>query len=709
MPLAIIAYISTISAILNGQEDEVYELRDFEVVGKYLQSERINSLKSPTPVENIPQSLSILTSDLIALKDIDSMSSIADYVPGIDAGQGEGHRDDILFRGQKTTADFFVDGVRDDVQYFRPLYNVEQVEILKGANALFFGRGGIGGIINRVSKTAKLGETFHGYTLSFNEEGGESLQLDSNLALSSDASLRINYYTEDQANHRNYFYGYNRGINPTLKYSINDNTTVNLSYENLDHERYIDRGIPTDDKNPVESFADITFGSENDNLSTLDADISKLSIDHKLNQNSKIRFNFIDNRFSKMYQNLYASGYQPFLPGENEDDPNTAEDETQDTPESVTLAGYRDNTDRGSKILSIDLIGEKEIFGLNQKYVLGIEKIDTENNNKRYYMNTDKPGDADTSTNDKGEKIVIPGPINNPLVFSPTQYYDFTTEHYDQTKANLDVISFYFSDEIALNDKLDLVIGGRLDKYEIDVQDLINQSGGDASKIDEEFSPRLGFVYKPQDNLTYYISYSETFLPAEGDQYADLNSSKNYDTLGPDIYKNTELGVKYDLNNRISLTTSFYNLDATKPEGSAANSDYEIIRAKTEGFEISAIGNLSEKWFISAGANLIRGKVPNEVAKESFSLWNLYDLNDNISLGLGLVHKGDSKGNKAKNNLPAYTRFDAAAYYKINNNMRVQFNLENITDELYFPNSYDTHQVTVGAPRTATLKIVGSF
>ena len=88
------------------------------------------------------------------------MAEIADYVPGIDAGQGEGHRDDILFRGQKSTADFFVDGVRDDVQYYRPLYNVEQVEVLKGADALFFGRGGTGGLINRVSKKAQLGEDF---------------------------------------------------------------------------------------------------------------------------------------------------------------------------------------------------------------------------------------------------------------------------------------------------------------------------------------------------------------------------------------------------------------------------------------------------------------------------------------------------------------------------------------------------------------------
>ncbi len=692
--LALIAAMSAFSANLHAQENDVVELDDYEVVGKYLQNDQINALKSPTPIEDVPQSLTILTSDLISLQDLDGMSAIADYVPGIDAGQGEGHRDDILFRGQKTTADFFVDGVRDDVQYFRPLYNVEQIEVLKGANALFFGRGGIGGVINRVSKTAQFGENFTGYSASFNDEGGSSLQLDYNMALSPNAALRLNYYSEDLANHRTYFYGDNSGINPTLKYALTDNTIINLSYENLDQERYIDRGIPTVSKNPVESLAGITFGSENDNLSTLDADIVKLSIDHKLDEDTKLRFNYTDNEFAKMYQNLYADAYVA-------------------SPESVTLAGYRDNTDRSSNIYSIDLIGEKEINGYNHKYVIGLEKIDTSNNNKRYYMNTDTDNAAlDTSANNKGEKILLTGAINGPLDLS-NEYYDFTTEHYDQTEANLDVTSIYFSDEIALTNKIDLVLGGRLDTYEVDVVDVIGESGGNASKKDEEFSPRLGFVYNPQENVTYYASYSETFLPAAGDQYADLNSGtgKHYDTLGPDVFENTEIGAKVDLDNGISVTASLYNLSASKPEGSAANTppDYEVKQVETKGIEMSAIGNISENWFISAGANFIRGNVPNEVAKQSFSVWNLYTVNEKLSLGLGVVKKGSSLGNKAKNNLPAYTRIDAAAYYKIDDNMRLQLNVENVTDELYFPNSYSTHQVTVGAPLNATIKIVGRF
>ena len=680
---AVIATLSAIPVVLNAQESEVVELADFEVVAQYLQTDQVNALKTPTPIQEIPQSLSILTSDLVGLQDLKGMADIADYVPGIDAGQGEGHRDDILFRGVKSTADFFVDGVRDDVQYFRPLYNVEQVEILKGANAIFFGRGGTGGLINRVSKKAQLGEDFTNYSLSLDDLGERSLQIDSNMAIAPNMALRLNYYTEDLENHRDFYYGDNSGINPTFTYELSDKTTVTASYENLDHERFIDRGIPSENGIPVESLAGITFGSQDDNLSSLDADIIKLIVDHQLDESTKLRLNYTDNEFSKMYQNLYASSY----------------DSTNDT---VDLGGYLDTTDRSSKILSLDLIGEKEIRGLTHKYVLGYEKIDTSNDNTRFYMDTNNAA----SVNQKGENLEDIA-ISDPLVLGS---YNFTTELYDDTEAELDVSSIYFSDEIALSDNLDLVIGGRLDTYEVDViaNPGTHSNVTSASKKDKEFSPRLGFVYNPEDDVTYYLSYSESFLPAAGDQYADLNQDKNYDTLDPDVFENTEIGVKFDLDNGISITTALYELNSKLPKGSVQDGDYEVEEDETKGIEIQAIGNISDNWFISAGANLIRGTVPAEVAEKSFSIWNLYKLNEKLSLGLGLVHKGDTLG-KGSVNLPSYTRFDAAAYYKIDNNMRIQLNVENVTDELYFPNSYGSGQVTVGAPIHATLKIVGRF
>ena len=672
------AFFMAVCSNLYGQQDNVIKLDDLVVVGEYLQSNQVNALKTPTPINEVPQSLVILTSDYMSLQDMSGMADIADYTPGIDAGQGEGHRDDILFRGVKSTADFFVDGVRDDVQYFRPLYNIEQVEVLKGANALFFGRGGTGGLINRVTKKAIVGEEFTNYSLSLDDLGETYAGLDTNLSLGLNGAFRMNAYIEDLENHRDFYFGDNKGINPTFNFDLSETTNVNISYEHLDHKRFIDRGIPSASGVPVKALADITFGDKDENYSALDANILSLTVDQQLDDETKLRFGFTDNDFSKLYQNLYASSYDS-------------------TANTVTLAGYRDTTDRSSNILSLDLIGEKEIGGIGHKFVVGFEKIGTDNDNERFYMDTDN-----LDNNSKGEKITVP--IADQLVIPN---FNFTTEKYDETEADLNVRSIYFSDEIDLSDQFSMVLGGRFDDFDLSVVDVYGNSGGSASKVDEEFSPRFGLVFRPQANLSVYGSYSESFIPKSGGQYADLKGSKKQKT-DPDVYENKEFGVKYELDNGLSLTAALYDSTAVKPTGSVADGDYAVTEASTKGFEITATGNVTESWFISAGANVVNGTVPAEVAENSYSVWNLFKVSDQFSLGLGYISKGDTVG-KGSTNLPSYNRLDVSAYYTVNEYMRIQLNVENATDELYFPHSYGSGQVTVGAPVHATLRLSGRF
>ena len=101
------------------------------VTGQHLYSDRVNALRAPTPIIDVPQSLSITTSDQILEQGFDSIGDLVLYTPGLNQSQGEGHRDSVVFRGVRSTADFFIDGVRDDVQYYRSLYNLEQVEVLR--------------------------------------------------------------------------------------------------------------------------------------------------------------------------------------------------------------------------------------------------------------------------------------------------------------------------------------------------------------------------------------------------------------------------------------------------------------------------------------------------------------------------------------------------------------------------------------------------
>jgi catecholate siderophore receptor len=245
------------------------------VEGRALYSDQINALKTPTPIIDVPQSLSIVTADDIAERGYSSIGQIIDYTPGVNNSQGEGHRDAVVFRGVRSTADFYLDGVRDDVQYYRSLYNLEQVEILRGPNALLFGRGGTGGLLNRVTKKATIGETFTGYRGSVNTFGGFDVAVDSNFDVSDAIGFRVNAYYESLNNHRDFFDGDRFGINPTARFELTPSTMLDVSYEYNNNERFIDRGIPsaapdgttsaaanTGLRTPVEALDGITFGDE---------------------------------------------------------------------------------------------------------------------------------------------------------------------------------------------------------------------------------------------------------------------------------------------------------------------------------------------------------------------------------------------------------------------------------------------------------------
>ena len=153
-----------------GQSSDVTELDPLLVIGSRIREEgavakenQVTAYKTGTALKDTPQSVTVLTAEEIKKQGIDSVSDVVDYTPGVTNSLGEGHRDAVVFRGTRSTADFFVDGVRDDVQYYRGLYNVDQVEIIRGPNALTFGRGGTGGVLNRSYKRAIVGDNFGQY------------------------------------------------------------------------------------------------------------------------------------------------------------------------------------------------------------------------------------------------------------------------------------------------------------------------------------------------------------------------------------------------------------------------------------------------------------------------------------------------------------------------------------------------------------------
>ncbi|MAS79396.1 MAG: TonB-dependent siderophore receptor, partial [Opitutae bacterium] len=206
------------------------ELSPLTVTGAKAAPPTLSSgLKTSGPLNSIPKSLSVISDDQIKAQGMKSVGDIIDYTPGVNNSQGEGHRDAAVIRGVRTTQDFYLDGIRDDVQYYRPLYNVEQVEIIRGPDALLSGFGGGYGLINRVSKKGQLGEDFTVLGASIDTFGETNVQLDKNLNLSDNTAFRINLFAENLENHRDFYYGDGFGVNPVLKYDLGDGSTLDLS------------------------------------------------------------------------------------------------------------------------------------------------------------------------------------------------------------------------------------------------------------------------------------------------------------------------------------------------------------------------------------------------------------------------------------------------------------------------------------------------
>ena len=698
------ALVFTTSAIF-AQDEQL------EVKGKVLYKDQVNSLKPPVPILNVPQSLSVITDEDIKLQGFRQIGDLIRYTPGVNTSQGEGHRDAVVFRGVRSTADFYQDGVRDDVQYYRSLYNVEQVEILKGGDALLFGRGGTGGLINRVSKTAQIGETFSSFDTGIDSFGGGDVAIDGNMIVNDNVAFRLNVHVDSLANHRDMFSGDRVGVNPTMKIQVDSATSIDLSYEYADHERFVDRGIPTDDatKSPIDAMTDIVFGTKDLNKTTLEANILKGSLNHNYSDTGKLNFSVTANDFRKVYQNLYVSDYTASM--------------------GAKMDGYRDVTMRESLVIALSNINEFDRGTLT----VGFEMVDTENNNHRY--NT-----YFSSTRDDNE-IFMPvrnmnfnvanGNLTNrrtletggltdaDVTQDQVTYVDYISDLNNQSDTDIEVTSLYLQGNIDLADQWKMILGGRYDEVETTIKQYgitvdgtgkgaLNGTNPSLTKKDSLFSPRLGLIFKPQENMSLYFSYSESFQPRSGEQYktfVDKAKTTVSSKYNPDVFENTELGFKYDMDSGLSLALAYFMGEQTKATAfdNGTGEETREIGLEIDGFEITLNGQINDNnalrfGLASVDATKSKGSgAAKEIPELTYSLWYTHQANDMFAISFGATYQDESYINAESGPLlPDYTRLDMAMTITPTENDVVRINIENLGDETYYPHSHSDHQVSVG-------------
>jgi catecholate siderophore receptor len=550
-----------------------------------------------------------------------------------------------------------------------------------------FGRGGGGGLINRVTKEPQFIPM-----REFSLQGGsfrfKRLTGDINQPLGSKFAARVNGMYEDSNSFRNNVGIKRHAVNPTLTYTPGKTTKIVLSYENLHDFRVADRGITSYQGIPAKVPVRAYYGNPNDSPVFAKIDVGSVVVEHQSGNLNIINRTVFAN---------YNRGYQNYVPGAA----NTA-------GTLVALSAYNNATQRLNVFNQTNLNYTLWTGHIPHILLGGIELGGQWTDDLR-----------NTGYFNKGTVTSITVPFNNPTITSSAIFRHATTDANNHLLTKLGAA--YVQDQTEVSKHLQLVGGVRVDQFDLSFQD--HNTPTQFRRIDDLVSPRGGLVYKPIQQIALYSSYTVSYLPSSGDQFSSLTNITQQ--AKPEKFTNYEVGAKFDFARSFALTTAVYRLDRTNTRATDPNNPTAIIQTgatRTNGFELGVNGMVMRKWQVAGGyayqdAFILRdttaakaGQTVAQVPHHTFSLWNNFQLTRKLSSGLGLVSRGDmwaGVDNTVK--LPGYARIDAAIYYSITERTRLQVNVENLANLKYYTNADSNTNISPGYPRAVRAGLTWRF
>lgn len=682
------------AAVAGKAKSDAPQLTPVKVLGRnargsgYLRFETATATRTPTLLRDVPQAVTVINRALIADQGMQGMNDVVRYVPGITMGQGEGNRDQPTIRGNSTTADFFVNGVRDDAQYFRDLYNVERVEALKGSNAMIFGRGGGGGVINRVMKEAGWSPSDE-LTFQGGSYDDRRATLDLGRGQGSAVAARFNGMYENSGFFRDHVRLERHGVNPTLALaSRSGNTRASFGYENFSDYRTADRGIPSFGTRPLQSSISAFFGNPALSYSNVSVDAGSASLTHSTAGGFRISNQTRFTSYDKTYQNVFPGAVSA-------------------TGMDVSLSAYNNSHQRRNLFNQTDLSYLARTGAFSHTLLVGAEvgRQVTDNFRRTGFFN-------DTA-------MTWMAPVATPTIATPVMFRQVASDA-DNHVTN-SARSIYLQDQVALSDYFQLIAGVRYERFGLRYHN--NRSDSSLSRIDAMVSPRFGLLVKPVVAASLYANYSVSFLPSAGDQFSSLTDVTK--ALEPERFENIEAGAKWDVADRISLTAALYRLDRSNTRSPAPNNPGLTVQTgsqRSTGYELGINGSLNPAWEIAGGFASQRAVITSTTAAaavgttvplvpaKTYSLWNKYNFSSEFGFALGVVHQTDmyaAISNTVK--LPAFTRVDGGVYLALAKAIGAQMNLENIFNEKYYPLANGNNNITPGSPRAVRVSLTTRF
>lgn len=674
-PLEIVLQVAGASAVVNVGDESSYKVESVT-----------SATKTLTPLRDVPQTITVITKEQIKDQMLLSVGDAVRYMPGVTATQGENNRDQVIIRGQNTSADFFLNGVRDDVQYYRDLYNLERLETLKGPNAMIFGRGGGGGVVNRVTKEA-FSAPLREITVQGGSFNNRRIAADFNQPLSEKFAFRVNSFYEKSGSFRRFVDLERYGINPTLTFAPGKRTRITFGYEFFRDRRTADRGLTSFQGRPADVPISLFYGNPNDSRVRAGINVVSGAIEHQIGKLT-IRNRTLYGDYDRFYQN--------YIPGA-----------ANAAGTLVTISAYNNTTNRKNFFNQTDLSYALSTGRIRHTLLGGVELGNQRTTNFRrtgFFNNT---------------ATSVQASFDNPTINTPVTFRQSATDADNRLRLNL--AAAYLQDQIEINRYVQVVAGVRYDYFDLRYHD--NRNSNTLRRIDNLVSPRLGVVVKPVEQLSIYGNYSVSYLPSSGDQFASLTTVTQQ--VKPEKFQNYEIGVKWDIGRNLAFTSALYRLDRTNTRAIDPNNPTAIIQTgsqRTNGFEVGLTGNITPRWNVSGGyayqdafitsatATALAGKQVGQVPRNTFSLWNKYQFTSRFGAGLGIVSRSDMFATVDNTVvLPGYTKADAAFYYSFNEKWRIQANVENLFDKKYYLNANSNTNISPGSPRAFRVGLIARF
>lgn len=696
----------------------------------------------------------------------DALRTIPGITLGSGEG-GTGAGDRPFIRGIDSSNDVFVDGVRDSGVSSREVFNLEQIEVSRGPGGAITGRGSTGGSLNLVSKTPRMDDNFYAGSIALGTDETRRTTIDINQSIGDSAAFRLNVMShEADVAGRDDVHLSRWGVAPSLALGLGTPTRVTLSYYHLESDDVPDYGIPYQTigtamdpvygaisyRTPIGGHDEDFYGLLNRDFRKQQADIGTLRVEHDFGRDVTLR---------NVTRYGETSNHQVVT---NPDDSrgNVANG-------YIFRSSKNRGIDLTTLANVTDLYGDFQAFGWRHTFDVGLELSREETHNQGYYVvapnlavqpgfppSSGAPGaGTNVSTGTACSNLANQGAaggyncttLNNPNPNDPWNGTVVRSRAYTDTTTN--VVALYAFDTIEFNDQWSLNLGLRYDDYSTEQSGVTAVVAAAApyytlgvatplSRDDDFLNYQIGLVYNPTEAGTIYLNVGTSTNPS-GEGGGDTSSlSAALQILEPEQNESIEAGLKWELfRERLLATAAVFHTEKTNARVTDAFGVTDTVGSQeVNGVELTISGQITPDWFVFGGytyldselvdagfqsitnptvcaplttcfvASAATGKRFPNTPEHALSLWTTYALTDAFTVGGGASYMSDRFADTTNRiSIPEYWRFDATASYEISENLNLQLNVYNLSDERYITNPFTTHMAQIAPGRSALLTL----